>query len=128
MLKQGKTYQEVYEAFEWEIPEFYNIGADICDKWAGQRYRVALIYENEDGKVEKYTFWEIRRLSNKLANGLASLGIGRRVRIGILLGQCPETAIAHVSIYKLGPLPYLCLAFSELTRWSTGCPMPRPRG
>ena len=104
MLKPGKTYQEVYEAFEWEIPEFYNIGADICDKWASQRYRVALIYENEDGKVEKYTFWEIRRLSNKLANGLASLGIGRRDRIGILLGQCPETAIAHVSIYKLGAI------------------------
>ncbi|MBW2023721.1 MAG: acyl-CoA synthetase [Deltaproteobacteria bacterium] len=104
MLKPGKTYQEVYEAFEWEIPEFYNIGADICDKWASQRYRVALIYENEDGKVEKYTFWEIRRLSNKLANGLASLGIGRRDRIGILLGQCPETAMAHVSIYKLGAI------------------------
>ena len=63
MLKHGKTYEEVYNSFQWKIPEFYNIGVDICDKWAHQRYRLALIYEDEKGDVEKYTFWDLKRLS-----------------------------------------------------------------
>ena len=49
MLKPGKTYDEVYNAFHWDIPEFYNIGVDICDKWSHQRYRLALIYEDVKG-------------------------------------------------------------------------------
>ena len=49
MLRSGKTYRDVYDTFKWEIPEFFNIGIDICDKWAHQRYRLALIYEDEKG-------------------------------------------------------------------------------
>ena len=104
MLKPGKTYEEVYNSFRWEIPEFYNIGVDVCDKWAEQRERLALIYENEEGEVEKYTFWELKRLSNKLANALKNYGIEQGDRVSILLPQCPETAIAHIAIYKIGAI------------------------
>ena len=31
MLKSGNTYEEVISNFRWEIPEYYNIGVDICD-------------------------------------------------------------------------------------------------
>ncbi|NIU60039.1 MAG: hypothetical protein GWN67_27870, partial [Phycisphaerae bacterium] len=51
MLKPGNTYEEVISNFCWEIPEHYNIALDICDKWADQPDRVALIYENESGQV-----------------------------------------------------------------------------
>jgi acetyl-CoA synthetase len=104
MLKPGKTYDEVYHSFSWEIPGLYNIGADICDKWAHQRYRLALIYEDEKGQQEHYTFWDLKRLSNKLANGLQAYGIGRGDRVGILLPQCPETAISHIAVYKIGAI------------------------
>jgi acetyl-CoA synthetase len=102
MLKPGDSYDEVYNGFKWEIPEFYNIGVDICDKWAHQRYRMALVYENEKGRVEKYTFWDLKNLSNKLANGLIAHGAAKGDRIGILLPQCPETAISHIAAYKIG--------------------------
>ncbi|RLB30121.1 MAG: AMP-dependent synthetase [Deltaproteobacteria bacterium] len=102
MLKAGKTYDEVYNTFHWEIPKLYNIGMDICDKWAHQRYRLALIYQDEEGQVEHYTFWELKRLSNRLANGLQEKGIERGDRVGILLPQSPETAISHIAIYKIG--------------------------
>ena len=104
MLRPGKTYEKVYHAFQWEIPEFYNIGVDICDKWAWQRNRLALIYENEKGLVEKYTFRDLKRLSNQLANGLKANGIVRGDRLGILLPQCPETAICHIAAYKIGAI------------------------
>jgi acetyl-CoA synthetase len=104
MLKPGNTYTEVYDSFRWEVPQHYNIGVDICDKWAGQPDRLALIYENESGQVEKYTFAELKRLSNRLANGLHANGIGQGDRFGILLPQCPETAISHIAAYKLGAI------------------------
>jgi len=104
MLRPGKTYGEVYKSFRWEIPEFYNIGVDICDKWAHQRYRLALIYENEKGQEEQYTFWDLKRLSNKFANGLQAYEIDQGDRVGILLPQCPETAISHIAIYKVGAI------------------------
>ena len=47
MLEKKSTYDEVYKSFRWPIPEYYNIGVDICDKWADERYRLALIYEDE---------------------------------------------------------------------------------
>ena len=104
MLKFGRNYTEVYDSFRWEIPDFYNIGADICDKWAGQRYRLALIYEDENGLVEKYTFWELKRLSNRLANGFKACGLDIGDRIGILLPQGPETALSHIAAYKIGAI------------------------
>jgi len=102
VLKPGKTYDEVYDSFRWEIPEFYNIGVDICDKWAHQRYRLALIYEDESGQIEKYSFWDLKRLSNGFANGLKANGIGPGDRFGILLPQSPEAGIAHIATYKMG--------------------------
>jgi acetyl-CoA synthetase len=104
MLQKKGSYDEVYRSFHWPIPEYYNIGADVCDKWADERYRLALIYEDESGRTEKYTFWDIKRLSNRLANALRAQGITRGDRVAILLPQCPETAIAHIAVYKLGAI------------------------
>jgi len=104
MLHEGKSYEEICRSFKWEIPAYYNIGVDICDKWAGQRYRLALIYEDEKGRVEKYTFWELKQLSNRLANGLLHAGIEKGDRIGILLSQSPETALTHIAAYKIGAI------------------------
>jgi acetyl-CoA synthetase len=104
MLKKKTTYSEVYQSFRWQVPKYYNIGVDICDKWADERYRLALIYEDEDGKSEKLTFWDLKGLSNRLANALKAYGIERGDRVGILLPQCPETALSHLAIYKLGAI------------------------
>ena len=104
MLQKKSTYDEVYRSFHWQIPEYYNIGVDVCDKWADERYRLALIYEDEGGRTEKYTFWDIKNRSNRLANALRAHGVARGDRVGILLPQCPETAITHVAVYKLGAI------------------------
>ncbi len=104
MLKPGGTYEDVYGSFSWQIPESYNMGVDICDKWAPQRYRLALIYENEKGQLEQYTFWDLKRLSNRLANGLKAHGLNQGDRMGIMLPQSPEAGISHIAIYKMGAI------------------------
>ena len=109
MLK-GETYGEVRNNFKWEIPEYYNIGVDVCDKWAYDKNRLALIYANPHGKNRKYTFRELKKISNQLANALKAHGITRKDRVGILLGQRPETLISHLAVYKLG-----CIVVQLLT-------------
>jgi len=102
MLRPAESYKEAYQSFQWKIPGLYNIARDACDKWAGDKYRLCLIYEDEQGGIAKYSFWEVKKLSNKLANALRDLGIGRMDRVGILLGQRPESLISHLAIFKLG--------------------------
>ena len=100
MLKPANSYQEAVENFRWRIPASYNIGVDVCDNQnAGSP---ALICPQPRGKPRIYTFGELKRLSNKLANVLAARGIKPGDRVGILLPQAPETAIAHIAVYKSG--------------------------
>jgi acetyl-CoA synthetase len=102
MLNRGESYEETYESFQWSIPDHYNIAVDICDKWADRPDRAALIYEDAAGAVRTFSFQELKRFSDKLANALKAHGISRGNRVGILLGQCPETAVSHLAVYKLG--------------------------
>jgi acetyl-CoA synthetase len=105
MLPEASDYGELRRRFRWQIPEHYNIGVDVCDKWAARAPdREALIHLRGDGTVERYSFQDIGRLSNRLANALAAQGVAPGTRVGILLPQTPETAIAHVAVYKLGAI------------------------
>jgi acetyl-CoA synthetase len=104
VLPQLDSYEAIYRRFEWPIPEFFNIGVDICDKWADDPHRLALIHEARDGRTARYTFADLRRLSNQAANLFAARGIRAGDRIAILLPQEPETAVAHIAAYKLGAI------------------------
>ena len=109
MLK-GQTYEEVCQNFRWNLPETYNIGVDVCDKWANGSKRLALIYVGPDDKEQRFSFQDLKALSNKLANALRANGTEEGDRVGILLPQCPETLISHIAVYKLG-----CIALPLLT-------------
>ncbi|MFQ5468583.1 MAG: AMP-binding protein, partial [Kiloniellaceae bacterium] len=108
MLPAGESYQDVRARFRWRVPARYNMGVDVCDKWAGDADRLALIHVRDPGHsgppVARYTFRDLARQSNRLANALTARGIARGDRIGILLPQAPETAIAHIAAYKMGAI------------------------
>lgn len=105
MLPEGQSYREIRDAFRWEVPEFYNIGTDICDKWAQREpCKLALTFVDEAGAARDYSFGDLRTLSNQLANLLTSHKVGRGDRVGILLPQSPETAFGHIAVHKLGAI------------------------
>ena len=96
------SFDAIRERFRWRVPARYNIGADICDRHASIGDRVALHLENAGGEARTFTFADLKRLGDRFANALAGLGIGRGDRVGIVLPQRIETAVAHIAIYKLG--------------------------
>jgi len=126
MLIRGKDYADTRANFRWRIPARYNIGDDVCDKWAQEPERLALIHKRQPGEpgaqVERYTFRDLQRLSSRLANALAGHGLAREDRIGILLPQAPETAIAHIAAYKLGAaaVPLFALFGAEALEYRLG--------
>src|SRR5262247_2221648 len=102
LLPRGDSYADVYGRFRWTVPSAYNIAVDVCDRHAGDRARVAMVYEDDAGSVTEHTFAEFRARSNQLARVLAGVGVARGDRVGIVLPQRPETAVAHLAAYKLG--------------------------
>jgi len=106
-LTEAKTYDQVIASFKEVIPKQFNIGVAVCDRHvaAGFGDDDAIIYAHADGTDTRYTFRDMMRLSNKLSNALrASCGVVVGDRIAIYLPQSPETAITHVSAYKLGAI------------------------
>ena len=97
LLQPGKTYQEIYDNFKWDIPARYNIANDVCDRWADGSGRIALAYEDDNKEVTSYTFDEVQTYANKLANTFVSWGFSVGDRVTLLLAQNPECAIAHVA-------------------------------
>ncbi|MEZ4859837.1 MAG: acyl-CoA synthetase [Caldilineaceae bacterium] len=105
MLPAATTYNELVNQFQWTIPTHYNMGVDVCDKWAMQEPdRLALIHKGQDHSITEYTFAQLRDLSNQTANLLHAHGVTRGDRVGVLLPQAPETGYSHVAIYKLGAI------------------------
>jgi acetyl-CoA synthetase len=100
VLTPAPSYADLVGRFRWEIPRRYNLGRDICDKHDDDA--LALVHEREDGGIERWRFGDVRRQANRLANLLRAAGLARGDRVGILLPQRPETAVAHVACYKAG--------------------------
>lgn len=103
MLTREQSYDEVRQALQWRIPEFFNMGVDVCDKHADATpQQTALIVEDEEGDITAYSFLALKMLSNKLANLLVAKGLAPGERVGILLSQSVETAITHIAAWKAG--------------------------
>ncbi len=100
----NRSYEEVYGAFRWNIPQCFNIGVEICDKHTGRAEQTALFLENAAGKEKRVTFAELKSLSDRFASALRAVGVRKGDRVGIVLPQRAETAIAHIAIYKLGAI------------------------
>lgn len=102
MLPRTDTYVEMRRAFAWPGFDRYNMGHDVCDRRAStEPDRVALILDDEDRVV---TFGELRALTNRMANLLAECGVRPGDRIGVMLPQRLETAVAHIAALKSGAI------------------------
>src|SRR5680860_1286579 len=87
----GAGYQELRRNFSWNLPLEFNMGVACSD--AQVPTKLALVEVDQSGAVGEYTFGEIANLSNRVANGLAGLGIEVGDRVGIVL----PLSLIHIS-------------------------------
>jgi acetyl-CoA synthetase len=88
------------------LPEHCNIASDTVSRWARgpRRDHAALLFEQADGSVRRWSFGEAEVIATRLAASLARLGIQRGDRVAVHTGMRPETGFAHLAIHKLGAI------------------------
>lgn len=103
MLPKSLNYDHLYNLFNLNIPIKFNIASATIDKFA-KTNRIALKNLKYNGEFENLPFRFIQKKSNQLANALDNLNLNKNDRVGIILGQCPETLISHISCFKSGKI------------------------
>jgi acetyl-CoA synthetase len=89
-----------------------NIAHEAVDRHAagGRGGRVALRWLSRDGRVEDFTYDRLRERTNRFANLLRALGVGKGDRVFTLLGRVPQLYIAALGTVKNGSV--YCPLFS----------------
>jgi len=99
-------YDETYRDHRLEVPEFFNFGFDVVDRRAEDRTKLALISLDPTGQQARHhTFWDLMVLSNRFANVLRDLGVGKGDRVLVMLPRVPEWYVVLLGLIKLGAVP-----------------------
>ncbi len=104
MLKPTTSYDALCDSFVWDIPERYNIGVDVCDKWAESDPDRTAIIDLTEGLRTDVSFGVLKYLSDYLAHHMQANGIGAGDRVGVFRTQSVWTAAVHIAIWKLGAI------------------------
>lgn len=103
-------YLDIYSNFSWRLPATFNYGRDVIDEWARKTPdHQALIWCDEAGHVETFTFADISRLSSQFANLLTEQGVKKGDRVIVMLPRIPQWQIAMIGCVKVGAVPIPCI-------------------
>lgn len=84
-------------------PEYYNMVNDI-ERYAQDQEKLALLWENEEGETKQFTYAQLSKASNQLANGLKELGIQKGDKIMIILPRIEQAYISYMAALKIGAI------------------------
>src|SRR5437763_10513717 len=102
MQDSQDAYERLVAQHRWEVPQRYNIAADVCDRHP--REKLAMIHEDFAGTVRRVAWGELQDDSNRLANVLVAHGVLPGDRVAMLLPPTPETAAAFFAVWKAGAI------------------------
>ena len=101
-----QDYAETYRDFKLDVPEHFNFAFDVVDKWAEDRTKLALISLDPAGEnAQHHTFWDLKVQSNRFANVLKGLGVGKGTRTFVMLPRIPQWYVAMLGLMKVGAVP-----------------------
>ncbi|MEZ5155818.1 MAG: acetate--CoA ligase [Solirubrobacterales bacterium] len=102
------------EILDWSEPPFakwfgggrLNVSANCLDRHvaAGNGDRIAYYWEGEDGTRKEITYAWLLEQTQKAANGLKALGIGKGDVVGIFMPMVPEAAVAMLACTRIGAI------------------------
>ncbi|MCI0392784.1 MAG: acetate--CoA ligase [Acidobacteria bacterium] len=107
-----RNYEQARAAFSWEearseldgLPDGrgLNIAYEAVDRHAASalRDKVAIRWLGKDGSVRDFSFAQLRDLTNRFANALGELGVGRGDRVYALMGRVPELYVTALGTLK----------------------------
>ena len=102
LLAHRTDYQRAYTEFEWPRLDRFNWAFDYFDAMAAGNDRPALRIVRDDGSDQAYSFEELSRRSNQVANTLRDRGAQRGDRLLLMLPNVVETWETILACMKLG--------------------------
>ena len=91
------------ENFCLNYPDNFNFAYDVVDKIASDNpNKRALVWCNTDGEEHVFTFEDIRRESNKLANVFVSEGLKKGDRVMVILKRHYLYWFVTIALHKIG--------------------------
>lgn len=100
---QFDSYEDFKQNYRVNIPEHFNFGFDVVDAWAQiDRDKPALVWCDDHGHEERFTFHDISRLSNKAVHFFKAQGIGKGDVVMVILRRRYEYWIIATALCKLG--------------------------
>jgi acetyl-CoA synthetase len=111
--KNLKWYKEWDNVLDWNLPfaKWFvggklNASVNCLDRHISSdiKNKVAIIWEGENGETNSFTYYQLYRSVNKLANALKNLGVKKGDRITIYLPMIPQLLIAMLASSRIGAI------------------------
>jgi len=97
------SYEDYLKNFKIVVPENFNFAYDVCDRIAKEEPdRLALRWIHPDGRQKDFSFADIKRESDKCANLLTRLGVGKGDVVMLVLMRHYQFWFAVMALHKIG--------------------------
>jgi acetyl-CoA synthetase len=93
--------EDLNARFAGDFETGLNACYECCDRHTGSN-KVALLWEDKNGRSTTYTFDELQVLSARFANFLRERGIGPGDRVAALLPRIPELFVVALGTWRAG--------------------------
>lgn len=99
------SYEDLKKNYCCNVPENFNFAYDIVDEWARiDPGKPALVWTNDAGDMKRFTFGDMKSLSDRAANVFQSRGVKKGDVVMLILKQRPEVWVCMVALMKLGAI------------------------
>ena len=99
------NHTRMHASFGWDVPKRFNIAQVCCTRWAADDVaadRIAIRAHGARPGEEVLTYRALQDGADRLSQVLSGLGVGRGDRVGIVMPQRFETAIAYIAVFQMG--------------------------
>lgn len=103
--RQQFSWEQIEAQFSWAATGKVNMAYEAIDRHIeqGRGGKTALIYSDQQ-REERYTFEDLSKASNRFANGIRKLGIGKGDRVFIFMPRTPELYVSVLGSIKVGAI------------------------
>lgn len=95
--------EDFRDNYRLKVPECFNFAYDVMDAWAAEAPdKLALLWTNDLGECRRFSFKDLKDMSDKAASYYMSLGIGKGDRVMLILGRRYEFWVTMLAVHKIG--------------------------
>ncbi|HIE84341.1 MAG TPA: acetate--CoA ligase, partial [Dehalococcoidia bacterium] len=104
-MRESWDWDDVWE--ELDTPDgLINKAYECIDRHAdgARANKAAIIWQSASNEIETYTYSDMKKQTNKVANALKSIGIEKGERVFLLADRIPELYFSCFGILKIGAI------------------------